>query len=131
MGAASETLSALQMSIRANDPGAALYWLARMLVDGEEPSVIARRLLRVASEEIGLADPKAVLVAHAAKKAYDVFGSPEGELHLAQAVVHLATAPKSNAVHVAYEAAMAAARETGSLIPSTRISDPPTSGDRR
>jgi putative ATPase len=119
-------ISALHKSIRGSDPDAALYWLARMLVGGEEPLFIARRLVRAASEDIGAADPTALLIANAAKEAYDFLGSPEAELHLAHAVVHLAAAPKSNAVYVAYKAAMAAARETGSLMPPAHIRNAPT-----
>jgi putative ATPase len=119
-------ISALHKSIRGSDPDAALYWLARMLVGGEEPLFIARRLVRAASEDIGAADPTALLIANAAKEAYDFLGSPEAELHLAHAVVHLASAPKSNAVYVAYKAAMAAARETGSLMPPAHIRNAPT-----
>jgi putative ATPase len=119
-------ISALHKSIRGSDPDAALYWLARMLVGGEEPLFIARRLVRAASEDIGLADPTALLIANAAKEAYDFLGSPEAELHLAHAVVHLATAPKSNAVYVAYKAAVAAAKETGSLMPPAHIRNAPT-----
>jgi putative ATPase len=119
-------ISALHKSIRGSDPDAALYWLARMLSGGEEPLFIARRLVRAAVEDIGTADPTALLVATAAKDAYDFLGSPEGELALAQVVVHLATAPKSNAVYVAYKAAVAAARETGSLAPPAHIRNAPT-----
>ncbi len=119
-------ISALHKSIRGSDPDAALYWLARMLVGGEEPLFIARRLVRAASEDIGLADPTSLLIANAAKDAYDFLGSPEAELHLAHAVVHLASAPKSNAVYIAYKAAMAAARETGSLTPPAHIRNAPT-----
>jgi len=119
-------ISALHKSIRGSDPDAALYWLARMLVGGEEPLFIARRLVRAAVEDIGTADPTALLVATAAKDAYDFLGSPEGELALAQVVVHLASAPKSNAVYTAYKGAMAAARETGSLMPPPHIRNAPT-----
>jgi len=119
-------ISALHKSIRGSDPDAALYWLARMLAGGEEPLFIARRLVRAASEDIGLADPTALLIANAAKEAYDFLGSPEGELHLAHAVVHLATAPKSNAVYTAFKKAQAAARETGSLMPPSHILNAPT-----
>jgi len=119
-------ISALHKSIRGSDPDAALYWLARMLAGGEEPLFIARRLVRAAVEDIGAADPTAILVATAAKDVYDFLGSPEGELALAQVVVHLASAPKSNAVYTAYKAAMAAARETGSLAPPAHIRNAPT-----
>jgi putative ATPase len=119
-------ISALHKSIRGSDPDAALYWLARMLQGGEEPLFIARRLVRAASEDIGAADPTAILVAVAAKDAYDFLGSPEGELALAQVVVHLATAPKSNAVYKAFGAARKAAKETGSLMPPAHIRNAPT-----
>src|SRR6201996_4529136 len=108
-------ISALHKSVRGSDPDAALYWLARMFAGGEDPLFIARRLVRMASEDIGAADPLSLLVATAAKDAYDFLGSPEGEIALAQTVVHLASAPKSNAVYRAYGAAMAAAKQTGSL----------------
>ena len=103
-------VSALHKSVRGSDPDAALYWLARMLAGGEAPLFIARRLVRMASEDIGAADPTALLVATAAKDAYDFLGSPEGELALAHTVVHLACAPKSNAVYTAWKQASAAAR---------------------
>jgi len=119
-------ISALHKSIRGSDPDAALYWLARMLAGGEQPLFIARRLVRAASEDIGTADPTALLVATAAKDAYDFLGSPEGELALAQVVVHLAAAPKSNAVYTAFGRAMAAARETGSLAPPAHSLNAPT-----
>jgi len=119
-------ISALHKSIRGSDPDAALYWLARMLVGGEEPLFIARRLVRAAVEDIGAADPTAILVANAAKDVYDFLGSPEGELALAQVVVHLASAPKSNAVYTAYKAAVSAAKETGSLMPPAHIRNAPT-----
>jgi putative ATPase len=119
-------ISALHKSIRGSDPDAALYWLARMLEGGEEPLFIARRLVRAAVEDIGTADPTAILVAIAAKDAYDFLGSPEGELALAQVAVHLASAPKSNAVYVAYKRAVAAAKETGSLMPPAHIRNAPT-----
>jgi putative ATPase len=119
-------ISALHKSIRGSDPDASLYWLARMLQGGEEPLFIARRLVRAAAEDIGTADPTALLVATAAKDAYDFLGSPEGELHLAQVVVHLATAPKSNAVYKAFGAARRAAKETGSLMPPAHIRNAPT-----
>jgi putative ATPase len=119
-------ISALHKSIRGSDPDAALYWLARMLEGGEEPLFIARRLIRAAMEDVGAADPTALLVALGAKEAYDFLGSPEGEIGLAQTVVHLATAPKSNAVYKALGAARRAARETGSLIPPAHIRNAPT-----
>jgi putative ATPase len=121
-----DTISALHKSIRGSDPDAALYWLARMLAGGEEPLYIARRLVRAAMEDIGAADPTALMVATAAKDAYDFLGSPEGEIGLAQTVVHLATAPKSNAVYAAYKAAQRAAKETGSLSPPDHIRNAPT-----
>jgi putative ATPase len=119
-------ISALHKSIRGSDPDAALYWLARMLEGGEEPLFIARRLVRAAMEDIGEADPLSLLIANAAKDAYDFLGSPEGEIGLAQTVVHLATAPKSNAVYTALKAARASARETGSLMPPAHIRNAPT-----
>ena len=119
-------VSALHKSVRGSDPDAALYWLARMLAGGEEPLFIARRLVRMASEDIGAADPTALLVATAAKDAYDFLGSPEGELALAHTVVHLACAPKSNAVYTAWKQASVAARETGSLPPPAHIRNAPT-----
>jgi putative ATPase len=119
-------ISALHKSIRGSDPDAALYWLARMLAGGEDPLFIARRLIRAASEDIGLADPTALLIAIAARDAYDFLGSPEGELALAQACLHLASAPKSNAAYVALGAASRAAKETGSLMPPKRILNAPT-----
>jgi putative ATPase len=119
-------ISALHKSIRGSDPDAALYWLARMLIGGEDPLFIARRLVRAAAEDVGMADPTALLVCEAAKQAVHFIGQPEGELHLAQAVVHLATAPKSNALYTAWSAAKAAARETGSLMPPKHILNAPT-----
>ncbi len=119
-------ISALHKSVRGSDPDAALYWLARMLAGGEDPLYLARRLVRMAVEDIGEADPLSLLVATAAKDAYDFLGSPEGELALAQTVVHLATAPKSVAVYKAYGAALAAAKETGSLTPPAHIRNAPT-----
>ena len=121
-----DTISALHKSIRGSHPDAALYWLARMLAGGEEPLYIARRLVRAAMEDIGAADPTALMVAVAAKDAYDFLGSPEGEIGLAQTVVHLATAPKSNAVYIAFKAAQRAAKETGSLPPPDHIRNAPT-----
>jgi putative ATPase len=119
-------ISALHKSIRGSDPDAALYWLARMLEGGENPLFIARRLVRAASEDIGAADPLSLLMATAAKDAYDFLGSPEGELALAQACVHLASAPKSNAVYKAFGEARRAAKETGSLMPPKPILNAPT-----
>lgn len=119
-------ISALHKSIRGSDPDAALYWLARMLAGGEDPLFIARRLVRAAYEDIGMADPNAVLQALAAKETYDFLGSPEGEIALAQAVIYLATAPKSNAVYRAHGAAVAAAQATGSLDPPKHILNAPT-----
>ena len=119
-------ISALHKSVRGSDPDAALYWLARMLTAGEDPLYLARRIVRMAVEDIGLADPGAVHAALAAKDVYEFLGSPEGELALAQAVVHLACAPKSNAVYVAWKAAQGAARATGSLMPPRHILNAPT-----
>jgi putative ATPase len=119
-------ISALHKSIRGSDPDAGLYWLARMLAGGESPLYIARRLVRASVEDIGLADPEAVHQALAAKDVYDFLGSPEGELALAQAVIYLATAPKSNAVYTAFGAAQRAAGEHGSLVPPAHILNAPT-----
>jgi putative ATPase len=119
-------ISALHKSVRGSDPDAALYWLARMLDGGEDPLFIARRVVRMAVEDIGLADPAALTQALAAKEAYDFLGSPEGELALAQAVLYVATAPKSNAGYVAYKAAMRAAKEHGSLAPPKHVLNAPT-----
>jgi putative ATPase len=119
-------ISALHKSVRGSDPDAALYYLARMLTAGEDPLFIARRLVRMANEDIGLADPEAVQHALAAKDTYEFLGSPEGELALAQAAVYLATAPKSNAIYGAYKAAMRRAGETGSLMPPKTILNAPT-----
>jgi putative ATPase len=119
-------ISALHKSIRGSDPDAALYWLARMLTGGEDPLFVARRLIRAAVEDIGAADPLSLLVATAAKETYDFLGSPEGDLALAQACIHLASAPKSNAVYKAFGAAMRAAKETGSLMPPAHIRNAPT-----
>jgi putative ATPase len=119
-------ISALHKSVRGSDPDAALYWLARMLDGGEDPLFLARRLVRMAVEDIGLADPQALVQAIAAKDTYDFLGSPEGELALAQATIYLATAPKSNAGYVAYKAAMRAAKELGSLMPPKVILNAPT-----
>src|ERR671910_350423 len=119
-------ISALHKTIRGSDPDAALYYLARMLDAGEDRLFIARRLVRAAVEDIGMADPQALVVANAAKDAFDFLGSPEGELALAQAAVYLATAPKSNAAYVAYKAATSAAKEHGSLMPPRTILNAPT-----
>lgn len=119
-------ISALHKSLRGSDVDAALYWLARMLAGGEEPLYIVRRLVRFAVEDIGIADPQAVVQALAAKDTYDFLGTPEGELAIAQAVIYLATAPKSNAVYRAFGAAQRAADETGSLMPPKHILNAPT-----
>jgi putative ATPase len=119
-------ISALHKSVRGSDPDAALYYLARMLDAGENPLYIARRVVRMAIEDIGLADPQALVVANAAKDAYDFLGSPEGELALAEAVIYVATAPKSNAAYAAFGAAMRTAREAGSLLPPKHILNAPT-----
>ena len=119
-------ISALHKSVRGSDPDAALYYLARMFDAGEDPLYLGRRLVRMAVEDIGLADPQALVVANAAKDAYDYLGSPEGELAFAQACVYLATAPKSNAVYTAFKAATRAAKEHGSLLPPKHILNAPT-----
>jgi putative ATPase len=119
-------ISALHKSIRGSDPDAALYWLARMLGGGEDPLFIARRLIRAAAEDIGAADPMSLVLANAAKDTYDFLGSPEGEIALAQLTLHLATAPKSNAVYTAFSAAQKAAKETGSLMAPAHIRNPAT-----
>ena len=119
-------ISALHKSVRGSDPDASLYWLARMLAGGEDPLYIARRLVRMAIEDIGLADPNALVQAIAAKDTYDFLGSPEGELALAQATIYLATAPKSNAGYVAFGVAQRAAEESGSLLPPKHILNAPT-----
>jgi putative ATPase len=119
-------ISALHKSVRGSDPDAALYYLARMFDAGEDPLYLGRRLVRMAVEDIGLADPQALVVANAAKDAYDYLGSPEGELAFAQACVYLATAPKSNAVYTAFKAAIRAAKENGSLLPPKHILNAPT-----
>jgi putative ATPase len=119
-------ISALHKSVRGSDPDAALYYLARMLDAGEDPLFLGRRLVRMAVEDIGMADPQALVVANAAKDAYDFLGSPEGELAFAQAVVYLATAPKSNAVYTAFKAATVAAKQYGSLLPPKQILNAPT-----
>src|SRR5580693_4867393 len=119
-------ISALHKSVRGSDPDAALYYLCRMLDAGEPPLYIARRVVRMAIEDIGLADPQALVAANAAKEAYDFLGSPEGELAIAQAVIYIATAPKSNAAYAAFGAAMRAAREHGSLLPPKHVLNAPT-----
>jgi putative ATPase len=119
-------ISALHKAVRGSDPDAALYWLARMLEGGEDPLYLARRLVRMAIEDIGLADPQALVQALSAKDVYDFLGSPEGELALAQATIYLATAPKSNASYTAFGAAMRAAKELGSLAPPKHILNAPT-----
>ena len=119
-------ISALHKSVRGSDPDAALYYLCRMLDAGEDPLYIARRVVRMAIEDIGLADPQALTIANAAKDAYDFLGSPEGELAIAQAVVYAATAPKSNAAYVAYKRAMQVAKQGGSLLPPKHILNAPT-----
>jgi putative ATPase len=119
-------ISALHKAVRGSDPDASLYYLTRMLDAGEDPLFLCRRMVRMAVEDIGLADPQALVVCNAAKDAYDFLGSPEGELALAQACVYLATAPKSNAVYTAYKSAMRAAKENGSLLPPKHILNAPT-----
>lgn len=119
-------ISALHKALRGSDPQASLYWLARMLVAGEEPLYVLRRIVRFASEDIGLADPQALVQCLAAKDAYQFLGSPEGELAIVQACLYCATAPKSNAAYAAQKAAWAAARETGSLAPPANILNAPT-----
>lgn len=119
-------ISALHKSVRGSDPDAALYYLSRMLDAGEEPLYLGRRLVRMAVEDIGLADPNALAVALAAKDAYEYLGSPEGELALAQATIYLAAAPKSNALYTAFKASMRSAKENGSLLPPKHILNAPT-----
>ncbi|MDQ0326945.1 putative ATPase [Rhodopseudomonas julia] len=119
-------ISALHKSVRGSDPQAALYYLGRMLDAGEDPMYLARRVIRMAVEDIGLADPQGLVQANAAKEAYHMLGTPEGELALAQAVVYLATAPKSNALYKAYGAARRTAKEAGSLPPPKHILNAPT-----
>jgi putative ATPase len=119
-------ISALHKSLRGSDPQAALYYLARMLTAGEEPLYVLRRLVRFASEDVGLADPQALVQCLAAKDAYEFLGSPEGELAIVQACLYLATAPKSNAAYAAQKAAFKSARETGSLAPPANILNAPT-----
>ena len=119
-------ISALHKSVRGSDPDAAMYWLARMLTGGEDPRYLARRILRMAWEDIGLADPQAFTICTQAWETYERLGSPEGELALGQAVAYLALAPKSNAGYVAYKAAMVAAKKTGSAPPPMHILNAPT-----
>ena len=119
-------ISALHKALRGSDPQAALYYMARMLVAGEEPLYVLRRLVRFASEDVGLADPQALVQCLAAKDAYQFLGSPEGELAIVQACLYLATAPKSNAAYAAQKAAFASARDTGSLAPPANILNAPT-----
>jgi putative ATPase len=119
-------ISALHKSLRGSDPDAALYWFARMLNGGEDPRYIARRLVRFAAEDIGMADPGALTQALAGWETYERLGSPEGELAIAQVVIYLGTAPKSNAIYAAYGAARASAKATGSLMPPAHILNAPT-----
>ncbi|MBN9445832.1 MAG: replication-associated recombination protein A, partial [Bosea sp.] len=119
-------ISALHKTIRGSDPDAALYYFARMLDAGEDPRFLARRLVRMAVEDIGLADPQALIHARAAAETYEQLGSPEGELALANCVIYLATAPKSNAAYLAYKAAMRTAKQAGSLTPPKTILNAPT-----
>jgi putative ATPase len=119
-------ISALHKTVRGSDPDAALYYLARMFDAGEDPLFIARRVVRMAVEDIGMADPQALVIANAAKDAYDFLGSPEGELAIAQAVIYVATAPKSNAAYAAYKSALRLAKEHGSLMPPKTILNAPT-----
>jgi putative ATPase len=119
-------ISALHKSLRGSDADAALYWFARMLTGGEDPRYIARRLTRFAAEDIGMADPQALPQALAGWETYERLGSPEGELAIAQVVIYLATAPKSNAIYTAYGAARRAAKDTGSLMPPAHILNAPT-----
>jgi len=119
-------ISALHKTVRGSDPDAALYYLARMLVAGEDPLFLARRLIRMASEDIGMADPQALPLAIAARDAYEMLGSPEGELALAHVTVYLATAPKSNALYTAFAEAMAVAEASGSPMPPMTILNAPT-----
>jgi len=119
-------ISALHKTVRGSDPDAALYYFARMLDAGEDPLFLARRIVRMASEDVGLADPQALVIANAAKDTYDFLGSPEGELAIAQALVYCATAPKSNALYTAYKAARALSVATGSPVPPKTILNAPT-----
>jgi putative ATPase len=119
-------ISALHKAVRGSDPDAALYYLARMFDAGEDPLFLARRIVRMAVEDIGMADPQALVVANAAKETYDFLGSPEGELAIAEAVIYVATAPKSNATYIAYKEASRLAKEHGSLMPPKIILNAPT-----
>jgi len=119
-------ISALHKSVRGSDPDAALYYFCRMVDAGEDPLYLARRIVRMAVEDIGLADPQALVIANAAKEAYDFLGSPEGELAIAQAVIYVATAPKSNAAYRAYGEAMQTAKAAGSLLPPKHMLNAPT-----
>ncbi|GLK43636.1 MULTISPECIES: replication-associated recombination protein A [Novosphingobium] len=119
-------ISALHKSVRGSDPQAALYYMARMLTAGEEPLFVLRRLVRMASEDIGMADPQALVQCLAAKQAYEFLGSPEGELAIVQACIYVATAPKSNAAYLAFKSSFKAARETGSVSPPQNILNAPT-----
>jgi putative ATPase len=119
-------ISALHKSVRGSDADAALYYLCRMLDAGEDPLYLARRVVRMAVEDIGLADPQALVIANAAKDAYDFLGSPEGELAIAEAVIYIATAPKSNATYIAFGEAMRTAKEGGSLLPPKHVLNAPT-----
>ncbi len=123
-------ISALHKAMRGSDPDASLYWLARMLVAGEDPLFVLRRIVRFASEDIGLADPQALVQAMAAVEAYRLLGSPEGELAIVQACLYCATAPKSNAAYLAQKAAWRSARESGSLLPPAHIINAPTKAMR-
>jgi len=120
-------ISALHKSVRGSDPDAALYWFARMLEGGEDPRYLARRITRMAVEDIGLASPQALTICTSAWETYERLGSPEGELALAQALVFLATAPKSNSAYTAYKAARRSAKKHGSLMPPKHILNAPTS----
>jgi putative ATPase len=119
-------ISALHKSVRGSDPDASLYWLSRMLEAGEEPLFVARRLIRMAVEDVGLADPQALPLTIAARDAYEMLGSPEGELALAEVTVYLALAPKSNAIYKAFEMASSAAKETSQYDPPSIILNAPT-----
>jgi putative ATPase len=119
-------ISALHKSVRGSDADAALYYFCRMLDAGEDPLYLARRIVRMAVEDIGLADPQALVIANAAKDAYDFLGSPEGELAIAEAVIYIATAPKSNATYLAFGEAMRTAKEAGSLLPPKHVLNAPT-----
>jgi putative ATPase len=123
-------ISALHKAVRGSDPDATLYWLARMIRGGEDPLYVARRLVRMASEDVGLADPAALGIAVAAWQAYHFLGSPEGELALAEAALYLATAPKSNRAYVAWRRAMSAAEETASAPVPMHLRNAPTSDMR-